>query len=285
MKLGEIGKYKVLRETDLGYMLVDLEDALKEDQEEVFLHRNETNFKKLYPGDVVSAFLYLDKQKRVAATLYEPLITTTKGALCKVVNKTTAGAFFDIGISKDILKQASEAYRKIRNTFRFLLGNLSDFNDKTDRVEYSKLSEVDRYMECRLSQVVEKVLASYKTYEFQEVYRTILNYMTNDLSAFYMDFTKDILYIEEKDNILRRSIQTVLFDNLDTMLRLLTPIIPFTSEEIYSFMNVSDKLASSYLLEMPKAKKYDDKDLLLDKYTKFMNLRSDVLKAIEDARN
>ena len=191
----------------------------------------------------------------------------------------------DIRISKDILKQASEAYRKIRNTFRFLLGNLSDFNDKTDRIEYSKLSEVDRYMECRLSQVIEKVLASYKTYEFQEVYRTVLNYMTNDLSAFYMDFTKDILYIEEKDNILRRSIQTVLFDNLDAMLRLLTPIIPFTSEEIYSFMNVSDKLASSYLLEMPQAKKYDDQDLLLDKYTKFMNLRSDVLKAIEDARN
>ena len=99
MKLGEIGKYKVLRETDLGYMLVALEDSENEDAEEIFLHRNETNFKKLYPGDVVSAFLYLDKQKRVAATLYEPLITINQGALCKVVNKTTAGAFFDIGIS------------------------------------------------------------------------------------------------------------------------------------------------------------------------------------------
>lgn len=108
MKLGEIGKYKVLRETDLGYMLVALEDSENEDAEEIFLHRNETNFKKLYPGDIVSAFLYLDKQKRVAATLYEPLITINQGALCKVVNKTTAGAFFDIGISKDILMSSDE---------------------------------------------------------------------------------------------------------------------------------------------------------------------------------
>ena len=191
----------------------------------------------------------------------------------------------DIRISKDILKQAAEAYRKIRNTFRFLLGNLSDFNEKTDRIAYENLGEVDKYIECRLNQVIEKVLQSYKEYEFQDVYRTILNYMTNDLSAFYMDFSKDILYIEEKDNILRRSIQTVLFDNLDALLRLLTPIIPFTCEEIYSFMNVSDKLESVYLLNMPSVKEFKDSEELLNKYSKFMDLRNDVLKAIEDARN
>lgn len=191
----------------------------------------------------------------------------------------------DIRVSKDILRQAAEAYRKIRNTFRFLLGNVSDFDDKKNSIKYDDLSEVDKYMECKLNQVIEKVLAAYKEYEFQEVYRTILNYMTNDLSAFYCDFAKDILYIEEEKNKERRSIQTVLFDNLDALVRLLNPIIPFTCEEIYSFMNVSDKLESVYLLHMPKINKYADSEELLDKYAKFMKLRSDVLKAIEDARN
>ena len=108
MKLAEISKYEVIRETDLGYMLKGLNEEVSDDFDGYFLHRNETNFKILHPGDIVEAFLYLDKQKRVAATLYQPKATLTKGALCEVVSVTSAGAFFNIGISKDILMSSDD---------------------------------------------------------------------------------------------------------------------------------------------------------------------------------
>ena len=190
----------------------------------------------------------------------------------------------DVRISIDIIKQNAEAYRKIRNTFRFLLGNLSDYNNDTDRVPYEKLSEVDRYMVCKLNDLLEKAYIAYDEYNFSEVYRQVLNYMTNDLSAFYLDFTKDILYIEATNNLARRSIQTVFYMHLDSLLRLLTPMIPFTCEEIYSYMN-GKKEASVALLDMAKVVKHEEADELFNKYAKLMALRDDVLKAIEEARN
>ena len=104
MKLGLISKYEVVRETDLGYILKDIE----ENDSEYFLHRNESNYQKLKPGDLVDAFLYVDKQKRVAATLYKPLITLNQGGLCTCVSVTSSGAYFNIGISKDILLSSDD---------------------------------------------------------------------------------------------------------------------------------------------------------------------------------
>ena len=190
----------------------------------------------------------------------------------------------DVRISIDIIKQNAEAYRKIRNTFRFLLGNLSDYNNDTDKVPYEKLAEVDRYMVCKLNDLLEKAYKAYDEYNFSEVYRLVLNYMTNDLSAFYLDFTKDILYIEATNNLARRSIQTVFYMHLDSLLRLLTPMIPFTCEEIYSYMN-GKKEDSVALLDMVKVVKHEEADELFNKYAKLMALRDDVLKAIEEARN
>lgn len=192
----------------------------------------------------------------------------------------------DVRIGDQILNQISESYRKIRNTFRFLLGNLSDYNDSTDRVPYEKLGEVDQYMECSLNQFLENAYKAFDNYEFAEVYRLTLNYMSNTLSAFYIDFTKDVLYIEAKDDIARRSIQTVFYDNLNAIVRLLTPIIPYTTEEVYSFMeNVENKQESVYLLDMVEVKHFDNEKELVEKYQKFMNFRTNVLKAIEEARN
>ena len=192
----------------------------------------------------------------------------------------------DVRISDQILNQNAEAYRKIRNTFRFLLGNLSDYNNDTDRVPYEKLSEVDQYMECSLNQFLENAYKAFDKYEFSEVYRLTLNYISNTLSAFYLDFTKDVLYIEAKNDIARRSIQTVFYDNLDALVRLLTPFIPYTTEEVYSYMeNISDKKSSVYLLDMVEVKHFDNDDELLNKYSKFMLFRNDILKAIEEARN
>ena len=192
----------------------------------------------------------------------------------------------DVRIGEQILNQIAEAYRKIRNTFRFLLGNLSDYNNDTDRVPYEKMGEVDQYMECSLNQFLENAYKAYDNYAFDEVYRLTLNYISNTLSAFYLDFTKDVLYIESKDDIARRSIQTVFYDNLDSLVRLLTPFIPYTTEEVYSFMeNVSNKQESVYLLNMNPVKHFDNEKELLEKYQNFMSFRTNVLKAIEEARN
>ncbi len=198
----------------------------------------------------------------------------------------------DVRISDAILNQCAEGYRKIRNTFRFLLGNLSDFDPNKDIVPYEKMLEIDQYMECMLSEWINKVRDAYESYQFDEVYRLSLNYMSNQLSAFYLDFTKDILYIESLNNPLRRSIQTVFYDHLTTLVRYLTPIIPFTTEEVYNNMlkgNIVLKdelsLESVYLTNLPLAKEYKNSQELLNKYQEFMVFRNDVLKAIEMARN
>lgn len=190
----------------------------------------------------------------------------------------------DVRISKDILKQNAEAYRKIRNTFRFLLGNLSDFDPDQNRIAYSNMPEIDQYMVNVLNTVIEKTLNAYQNYAFDEVYRMITNYMTNELSAFYLDFTKDILYIEAQNNPERRSIQTVFYDNLIALISLLTPIIPFTTEEVYLHLK-NKKEISVYLTSMPTVQKYANTEELLNKYALFMDFRNDVLKAIENARN
>ena len=190
----------------------------------------------------------------------------------------------DVRISQDIIKQIAESYRKIRNTFRFLLGNLGDYNDATDKVSYDNLGEVDRYMVCKLNDLLDKIYKAYDSFAFNEVYRLVLAYMTNDLSSFYLDYTKDILYIEAKDSLARRSIQTVFYMHLQALLRALTPILPFTMQEVYSFTN--DKAEENVaLLDMIKIEEHADKLELFNKYSELMKVRDDILKAIEEARN
>lgn len=190
----------------------------------------------------------------------------------------------DVRISQEIMAQTAENYRKIRNTFRFLLGNVADFNPEKDRIPYEQMPEIDQIMMNLLNNLIDKVVNAYENYRFDEVYRSILTYMTNELSAFYCDFTKDVLYIEVADNPERRSIQTVFYENLSALVRLLTPIIPHTTEEVYSHMPY-EKEESVYLTNMPKSLRYANGAVLLNKYEMFKDLRSDVLKALEEARS
>src|SRR5699024_2680862 len=134
----------------------------------------------------------------------------------------------DVRISNDILRQVSESYRKIRNTIRFMLANLADFHPAADRVKETDLEEVDRFMLHRLQQLNTKVRESYDAYDFATVFQEIHNYISNDLSAFYLDFAKDVLYIEAADHPKRRSIQTVCYETLVSITQLLGPIIPHT---------------------------------------------------------
>ncbi|HHX00776.1 MAG TPA: isoleucine--tRNA ligase, partial [Acholeplasmataceae bacterium] len=174
----------------------------------------------------------------------------------------------DVRISNDIIKQISESYRKIRNTFRFLLGNLFDYDNDKDRVPYENMKEIDQVIISSLNVLIEKVLLAYEQYKFDEVLRLIMTYVTNELSSFYLDFTKDVLYIEESNNPERRSIQTVFYDNLYALVRLLTPIIPHTTEEVYQHMTNKEE-ESVYLTTLPKVFKAANSSALLAKYESF----------------
>ncbi|GHU81529.1 isoleucine--tRNA ligase [Clostridia bacterium] len=142
----------------------------------------------------------------------------------------------DIRISKDILKQLSESYRKIRNTARYILGNLNDFNPDTDSVSLSALFPIDKWALSKLNELTEKVIAAYESYEFHHVYHNIHNFCVVDMSNFYLDVLKDRLYTEKADSNARRAAQTSIYIILDAMTRMLAPILAYTSDEIWKYM-------------------------------------------------
>ncbi len=187
----------------------------------------------------------------------------------------------DVRLSDNLIKQVSESYRKIRNTIKFLLGNVFDYENETNKVEFDKLNDIDRYVLIKNNNLIKEVTDAYEDFKFDVVYRKINNYV-NFISSFYLDFAKDILYIEKADSLERRSIQTVIYKILDTLLRLLTPILPHTMSEAYSYLpNKTEE--DVYLLNMPKYENFDNK--LEETFDEFMDLREDVLKALENARN
>ncbi|WP_449353975.1 isoleucine--tRNA ligase [Virgibacillus natechei] len=190
----------------------------------------------------------------------------------------------DVRISQEILKQTSEAYRKIRNTIRFMLANLADFDPKTDQVPETEMEEVDRYMIHRLQQVLGYVRESYEQFEYSPIFHQIHNFCAVDLSSFYLDFAKDILYVEAKDNKRRRSIQTGYYEILTTLVKLLTPIIPHTTDEVWEYIPGVEE-ESVQLTDIPEPRVITDMAELEPKWDHFMNIRDDVLKALEEARN
>ncbi|MFY4773796.1 isoleucine--tRNA ligase [Metabacillus sp. RGM 3146] len=190
----------------------------------------------------------------------------------------------DVRVSDAILKQVAEVYRKIRNTFRFLLGNLSDFNPEKDAIGTAELREVDRYMLVKLNKLIDKVRDAYENYEFAVIYHNIHNFFTIELSSFYLDFAKDVLYIEAADNKERRAIQTVLYETLLTAVKLTAPILPHTADEVWEKID-SVQEESVQLVDMPESTTLENADQIEKKWDAFMALRDDVLKALEVARN
>ncbi len=191
----------------------------------------------------------------------------------------------DVRISNDIMKQVAENYRKMRNTMRFVLGNLSDFK-ASDLVEISELEGVDQYMLVELNQLMKGYQEAFDHYDFAEGNQLILNCFTNTLSAFYMDFTKDILYIEKKDSLRRRQVQTVLYHYAKTMMKLLSPVLVFTAEELHDHFHCDDNKAESVFLEAkPELFEIENADDIKAYYDRFLVLRKDVMKALEDLRN
>lgn len=191
----------------------------------------------------------------------------------------------DVRLSDKIVKSMSDVYRKIRNTFRYLLGNLSDFDPKTDSVAYADMEELDRWALLRMEQVKETVLKAYDDYEFHVMYHAVHNFCTVDLSAIYLDILKDRLYTEKADSKLRRSAQTAMYEILTTLVRLVAPVLCFTSEEVWQALpNKEEREWSVHMSDMPKVNEaYLDK-ALDEKWKKRLVVRSVAMKALEEAR-
>lgn len=189
----------------------------------------------------------------------------------------------DVRISDDLIKQVKESYRKIRNTYKFMLGNLKDFDYTKDSVKYEDMPYYDKYMMNELNKFTKNVLEEYNNYNFQNVYKLVNNFVSFTLSNFYLDFTKDILYIEKSDSLVRRSVQTVLYNILNNEVKLLAPILPYTSEEVYSLLPHTEE--SVHLTDMPEVVTYSDSTEVEELFNLFFELKDKVNKKLEEARN
>ena len=192
----------------------------------------------------------------------------------------------DIRISENILKQLSDAYRRIRNTSRFMLGNLFDFDPAVDEISYDAMPEVDRYALHKLQGVIEKTLKAYDQYEYHIIYHALHNYCTLDLSAFYLDILKDRLYTSPPKSDARKSAQTVMYFLLDALAKLMAPLLPFTAEEIWQYMPAhGDKLPSVHLALLPEVNNQWKNEGLAEKWETILNVRAETTKALEEARS
>ncbi|HOG10997.1 MAG TPA: isoleucine--tRNA ligase [Smithella sp.] len=191
----------------------------------------------------------------------------------------------DIRISEEILKRLMEAYRRIRNTSRFILGNLYDFNMDKDAVAYEQMSELDRWALHRLQEVIKRVTEAYERYQFHVVFYTLYNYCTVDLSALYLDVLKDRLYTNKAASAVRRSGQTAMFIILNAMTRLLAPILTFTSEEVWAAMpDWTNKEDSVHLAQFPEVSGTFFNADLGERWKAMIDAKSEIAKAVEQAR-
>ncbi len=192
----------------------------------------------------------------------------------------------DIRISKEILKQLSDAYRKIRNTARFMLGNLHDFDPDTDAISENDLQEIDRWAICKFDELIDKVREGYDTFEFHNAYHAIHNFCVVDMSNFYLDIAKDRLYTEKTDSVTRRAVQTVMYTILSGMTRLIAPILAYTSEEIWKAMKHAkgENLSSVMLNDFPEKSGVKVDTAFTERWDRIHAIRDDVKKALEQAR-
>jgi len=191
----------------------------------------------------------------------------------------------DIRISSEILDRLAESYRKIRNTFRYLLGNIYDFDPLRDQIEYENLEEIDRWILHRLGISSNKILKSYEDYEFHIVYHELQRFCIVDLSSIYLDVQKDVLYTFPPNSRKRRSTQTAIYMVLNWLARLSAPVLSFTADEVWHFIP-GEKKESVHLTAFPEPeliKRFID-NKLEDKWNRLLSVRDEILKAIEVAR-
>ncbi|MBY0386405.1 isoleucine--tRNA ligase [bacterium] len=190
----------------------------------------------------------------------------------------------DINYSTESFKRVTESYRRFRNTFRFLLGNIGDFDFAKDQVPLEKLVPIDRWALDRLNALIETVTLSYENYEYYKVYHALNNYFTVELSAHYLDILKDRLYTWKTTGVERRSAQTVLYHITTSLMTLMAPVTSFLAEEVHDFFPMSAKKDSVFLLDFPKANKNWAHSELRSDFEKLFTIRSSVSRLLEDMR-
>ncbi len=191
----------------------------------------------------------------------------------------------DVSISKGIIKQVSEVYRKIRNTCRFILGNINDL-DVDNLTTYNQLLEIDKWALIKLNNLIKVCTEAYDAYDFNEAYQAINNFCVVQMSNFYLDIIKDRLYTAKPDSIERRAAQTTMYKILDALVKILAPMTCFTAEEIWKYMphSASEKQESVMLTQYPEVNdEYDNKELE-EKWNKIIKLKDIVSKKLEEAR-
>ena len=191
----------------------------------------------------------------------------------------------DMRIGDSNLKQVSDQYRKIRNTFRFMLGNVnSEEFDKSKLVKYEDLESIDKYMMIALNNLTKKVRDAYDNYDFVLASSAMTNFMTNELSSYYCDFAKDILYCDKLDSPRRRKIQTVLYYCVDAFVKLWSPILVYTTEEVWKYFK-SNEAESVHYTHFPEVVNFVDEDEIKKNFNRLHEIRSDIFKAREEAIN
>lgn len=192
----------------------------------------------------------------------------------------------DLKLGPSNIKQVSDQYRKIRNTFRFLLGNVNaeDFNPKKDMLSYDELTAVDQYILVRLNDVVKAVRQDTEEYDYVDASKVLTNFMVVELSSYYCDFTKDILYCNALDDVRRRQVQTVYWTCLDTLVKLWAPFLCYTTEEVWEHFN-NDEAESVHYCHFPEVHTYANEQELKDTFTSLLNVRDAVMKALEESRS
>jgi isoleucyl-tRNA synthetase len=194
----------------------------------------------------------------------------------------------DVVSSENLMQRVAETYKKLRNTFRYLLSNLNGFDPEKHAVPWEQMPPLDRYMLTRTRELTERILGWYEEFEFHRIYQALNEFAVAELSKLYIDAVKDRIYTFAPENTLRRSAQTVLWMIAEALVRLVAPLISFTAEEIWEYMPaVSHRLPSVHLELFPTPESLAatiDADLMSD-WTALLMIRDEALKSLEEARN
>jgi isoleucyl-tRNA synthetase len=190
----------------------------------------------------------------------------------------------DIRLSEEILRHLADAYRRIRNTWRFLLGTLADFDPDRDRVSYDQMDELDRWALLRLGELITRVRRAYEEYQFHVVFHATHNFCAVDLSALYLDIIKDRLYASAPNDPRRRAAQTVCFEMLTALARLLAPVLTFTAEEVWGHIPGAGKPDSVHVTTFPEERGEWANERLAAEWDRLLEVRGEVSRALEAAR-
>ena len=241
-----------------------------------------------YRAVLTHGFLVDEKGRKMSKSLgngVDPLeVINQMGADILRLWVSSADYRSDVAVSPNIIKQAAEGYKKIRNTFRFLLGNISDFDYQKDKVSRENMLEIDRWAMNKLYNLVNRVSRAYEEYEFHVVYHSIHKFCTVDMSAIYLDIIKDRLYATKPDSVKRRSAQTVMYEICLALIKMLTPVLSFTMEEVYSYLSEENKEVSPQLIGWPELDSSWEDKALDEKWAKILDIREFAAKPLEEKR-